>query len=432
MRVSLHPGQARAWESQKRFITILAGTQGGKTSYLPLWLHREMNIRGPGDYLASSATFPLLQLKFLPEMIRYFCSWLQWGTYQAGNSVIVSNSGCCEAEKTRIIIRSGSDPDNLESATIKGAILDEFGQSSVPLESWEAVQRRASIYQARICLGTTPYNLGWLKQQLYDRWVGGDPDYDVIQFSSIMNPMFPKDEYERMRRTLPTWKFRMFYDGEFTRPAGLIYGDYDESIHCIRPLTIPKSWPRHVGIDFGAVNTALLWIAERPMSAIEEVWPGNPGDYYVYRERHGGGLTAREYAREALDYHENVVTWRGGARSEDAQRLDWSLAGVPVEKPEIADLESGIDRGISLFREKRLYVMEHCNKLRSELGTYSRELDGAGEPTEQIENKASFHLLDCLRYGVSNLSVDSLPAYEAPPSPFSFAWAEARRKRRRW
>jgi hypothetical protein len=29
LRLHFHPGQWRAWKSQKRFIAVLAGTQGG-------------------------------------------------------------------------------------------------------------------------------------------------------------------------------------------------------------------------------------------------------------------------------------------------------------------------------------------------------------------------------------------------------------------
>lgn len=29
LRLSLHPGQAEAWQSERRFILMLAGTQGG-------------------------------------------------------------------------------------------------------------------------------------------------------------------------------------------------------------------------------------------------------------------------------------------------------------------------------------------------------------------------------------------------------------------
>jgi len=28
-RLTLHPGQAKAWDSDKRFVFMLAGTQGG-------------------------------------------------------------------------------------------------------------------------------------------------------------------------------------------------------------------------------------------------------------------------------------------------------------------------------------------------------------------------------------------------------------------
>lgn len=29
LRLHLHPGQQRAWDSDKRFVAVLAGTQGG-------------------------------------------------------------------------------------------------------------------------------------------------------------------------------------------------------------------------------------------------------------------------------------------------------------------------------------------------------------------------------------------------------------------
>ena len=37
------------------------------------------------------------------------------------------------------------------------------------VQSWEAVLRRLALYQGRVLGGTTLYNLGWLKQQIYDR-----------------------------------------------------------------------------------------------------------------------------------------------------------------------------------------------------------------------------------------------------------------------
>src|SRR5205814_10640183 len=97
----------------------------------------------------------------------------------------------------------------LESATAKAALLDEAGQDSFGVEDWEAVLRRLSLSQGRVFLGTTPYNLGWLKSEIYDRWTAGDTAYEVIQFASTQNPAFPPAEYERAKATMPAWRFAM-------------------------------------------------------------------------------------------------------------------------------------------------------------------------------------------------------------------------------
>lgn len=382
LRVSMHPGQLRAWNSDRRFVFIIAGAQSGKTSFGSTWLYREIQRCGPGDYLAVTATYDLFKLKLLPEMRHVFCNLLRWGEYQASDRVIESHD-----RSTRIILRSANAPGGLESATAKAAWIDECGQDEFTLQAWEAVQRRLSINQGRVLGTTTPYNLGWLKSQVFDRWKGGHPDYDVIQFASIQNPSFPRAEYERARSVLPSWKFEMFYNGNFSRPAGLIYADFDESVHLVRPFSIPLDWRRYVGIDFGAVNTALVWLAEEP----------GTGKYYAYREKLRGDLTGPQHAKEALEYKEPVRMWLGGAKSEDAQRRDWQLAGCPVMEPMITDVESGIDRVIGLFKQRRLFIFETLVHLRSELGTYSRELDDAGEPLERIADKQRFHCLDALR-----------------------------------
>jgi len=412
---NLHSGQWRAWNSEARFILMLAATQSGKTAFTPLWLHREIQRRGMGDYFCATANYDLFKLKLLPEMLRYFCELLRWGRYLATDRVIVNKEG-----DTRIILRSAESPGGLESATAKAAVLDEFGLPTVTVDAWEAIQRRLSIYQGRALIVTTPYTVGWLKQQIYDRWKAGDKEYDVIQFPSIANPTFPEEEYYRMMQILPDWKFQQFYNGQFVRPAGLIYGDYIDSYasqdkygrvvikdwtegvhgHLCKPFKIPESWPRLVGVDPGGVeHTALVWLAEDPETEC----------YYAYRESLGGGMAGSERAREALQYNEPVRLWMGGARSEQASRDTWGLAGVPLAAPVIFDLEAGIDRVIGLFRQRRLFVFDTMTGLRSELGTYSRELDAVGEPTEKIADKELFHRLDALRSICSVLSLDTMP-----------------------
>jgi hypothetical protein len=187
----------------------------------------------------------------------------------------------------------------------------------------------------------------------------------------------------------------MFYRGEFTRPAGLIYEDYDDETMAIEPFALPAEWPRYVGIDFGAVNTALIWIAEDV---------GRKA-YYIYRESLEGGMSTKEHVAKALAHAqaERVSGWYGGSKSETQQRMDWRAAGIQAKEPPVADVEAGIDRVIGLLKTKQFYVFKGCAGVRDELGTYARELDELGQTTEKIKDKEFFHRLDALRYVVAGM-----------------------------
>jgi len=411
-RLHLHRGQARAWQSDARFTFVFAGSQSGKTSFGPWWLHREVNRRGEGDYLAVTSSYDLFKLKMLPEIRRVFEHVLGIGRYWSGDKVIElinPTTGQFEANRAddpmwgRIILRSATASGGLESATAKAAWLDEVGQDEFTLEAWEAVLRRLSLSEGPVLGTTTLYNLGWLKNEVYDRWEKGDPNFRVIQFDSRANPAFPASEFERARDTLPEWKFNMMYRGLFARPAGLIYGDYldsHEGGHLVKPFDIPAAWPRYVGVDFGAVNTATLWIAEDAVRSA----------YYVYRESLQGGMTTKEHAAQAKAHArtERVVGWYGGGPSETQQRMDWSAEGVQIQQPPISDVEAQIDRVIGLFKQKRLFVFDNLRGLRDELGTYSRVLGDDGQPTEKIKNKERWHRLDSLRYLCSALATGGM------------------------
>lgn len=391
LRLALHAGQREAWNSDARFTFVIAGTQSGKTSFGPYYMLRGIERSGPGDYLAVTSTYDLFKLKMLPETKWVFLA-AGWA-WQASERVLAKG-------ESRVILRSAQSDGGLESATVKGAWLDECGQDEFRLEAWDAVQRRLSLNEGWVLGTTTPYNLGWLKTEVFDRWAAGDTDYRVVQFKSTQNPVFPLAEYERARRTLPAWKFEMFYNGQFTRPAGMIYGDFNADTDVIDDFPIPRAWPRIVGIDFGANNTALVWLA---YDQLKDVW-------IAYREQHGGTKTTAEHAGEALELakNENVIAWQGGAKSEVQQRLDWQAAGVDAREPVVFDVEAGIDRVIALIKTRRLKIFRSLRGLLDELGTYSRKLDTQGQPTEEIKDKEKFHRLDALRYGVQ--IIDSQPA----------------------
>lgn len=391
-----HRNQWRAWDSRKRIVAVIAGTQSGKTSFGPAWFFREMQQRGPGDYLVAAPTYPLLGLKTIPEYIRYFQTITQVARYVGSptKKLIITPQGQRMlfgkeySDETAVFFGHAQDPDSLESMTAKAAHADECGQKKFKLGSYEAIMRRLSINEGRLLITTTPYYLGWLKQKIHDPGLHGDPVIDLIRFRSIDNPAFPRAEWERAQRDLPGWKFDMFYRAIFTRPAGLIYDNFDEEKHVVDDFAIPPTWPRYMGQDYGGVNTAAVYLATNPEN----------GRFYLYREYWEGGRTAAQHAAAMLAGEPGLPTAYGGAFSEDQWRKEFQAVGLPVKRPLVSEVEVGIDRVYGLIAQDKLRVFRSCYRTRDQLAAYSRELDKAGEPTEKIEDKNSYHLLDALRY----------------------------------
>ncbi len=372
----------------------MAGSQSGKTSFTPLWLYKEIGLRGPGDYGFICPTFRLMEVKALPEFKNLFCGILQLGKH-AGYKFTFSREGARRLfgyepdVSTQVFFGHAQNPDSLESATYKAVVCDEAGQKAFKRDSWEAILRRLAIHTGRVLITTTPYsNQGWLRTEIYDRWLHGDKSIDFINFASSMNPAFPLAEFERARQMMPAWKFALFFEGKFERPPGLIYDCFDENKNKTARFDIPCHWPRYVGLDFGGVNTAAVFIAKDPVR----------GTLYAYREYKAGSRTAKEHAEILKAGEPSALTCVGGSKSEGQWRSEFIAAGLPVREPGVSEVEVGIDRVYGAFKRGELIVFDDLAGLLEELLTYSRELDDKGEPTEVIEAKETFHRLDALRY----------------------------------
>lgn len=389
LRFKYHQGQELIMSSKARFILALAGTQSGKTIIGPWWLFREICAHGRGDYMVVAPSYPLMQKKVLPEFLKLFKHRLQLGDYKASDRIFeLSARGQEILFGSQVFFGHAQDPDSLESATAKAAWLDEAGQKKFKFASWEAIIRRLSIHRGRVLITTTPYTLGWLKNEIHDK--ANQDNIDLIQFDSLKNPAFPIREYQERQETMPLWKFNMMYKGLFERPAGMIYDCFTIE-HKVKRFTIPSIWNRYIGADFGGVNTVIIKIAE----------DSNTGKLYIYETYKAGSKTAKEHVESISDGHKYVSY--GGSPSEDQWRNEFQAGGLYIQKPPIKDVEVGIDRVYSLFKQNRLFVFDDLSEMIDDLESYSRQLDDQNEPTEKIEDKEIFHHCDALRYIASYL-----------------------------
>jgi hypothetical protein len=339
------------------------------------------------------------------------------GHFVAGKNIFTfSDEGCMRVwghvpdDPPRVLFGHAGDPESLESATIKAAWLDECGQRGFRLASYEAILGRLSIHQGRVLLTSRPYDLGWMKQLLWDPWESAGrnhPLIDIINFRSIENPAFSREEYYRAKRELPPWKFLMAYDGLFTRPAGLIYTSFDEARHKIPRFAIPPEWPRFVGLDFVGVNTAAIFFAE------ERVGAKPTGRLIAYREYKAGERSAAEHVYHLMKGEPRIPTCAGGSKSEGQWRREFAaggtingvhVPGLPIHGPPQPDIEVGINRVFAAFALNKILIFDDLHGFLDELMSYSRELDATGEATEKIDDPHAWHWCDSARYLLSYLN----------------------------
>lgn len=410
LRLNLHKGQQKVWVSKARFPVLLAGTQFGKTCLQPDWLYREITEQGEGDYIVGSATFPLLGLKVLPEFQTLYCDLLKWGEYKddrMGNRIIqairvIAHGTVKVIDKSRIIFFSATNPESMESATAKAAVLDEAGQKQFRHATWEAVQRRLAINRGRCLFGTTLYSLGWLKTEVYDRAMAGDNDFEIIHGDSIDNPVFPPEEYYRQKSILPSWKFDMFYRGRYSRPVGLVFDCFNEVDDVIDRFEIPKNWLIYVGHDFGSANPAAMFYAQDP----------GTGQFYAFAEYlPGPGQSVYDHVQEFKKITEgyHVITRAGGNwTTEEEIRQAYTAQGWHIQKPKWKDPQKQYEIVYGMNKLHKIKVFRDLRHYLDQKTSFSYELDEKYQPTDKYDNETVMHLLAAERYIIGGFTPETV------------------------
>jgi len=427
-----HEAQHALWVASSKVVAFVAGTQSGKTVCAPWLTLREIKRKfkngQPNEHLVASPTFKLMDKKLLPEYKRILCEKLSLGEYIAGDVCIkLSDEGIYRitgqkpATGTSVLIWFGhaGNPDSLESATYMSAVLDEAGQDSFRAGSYEAVIRRLSINEGTCYILTTPYNRNWFFERIYRKGVvttfketdngfivvhdgagNSDTGITVITCPSIMNPEFPRSEWEFAKSTLADWQFEMMYMGKFTLPAGVIFDSFtDENI--VPRMPIPNHWPVFMGVDFGLINTAACMVAEE--------WErGEPtGRYFIFGtylpKDEAGKPIARTARQHIKEIHKMCPRKRpigyGGSHAESGWRESWAQAGLPLFEPTFNSLWPQINTIWTAFDQKVLLVFDDLSEMIEELRSMSRELDDDDVPIQdRIKDEKKYHRIAALRY----------------------------------
>lgn len=388
IEITLHKYQSKAFDSQKRFIALIAGTGGGKTYFGPVWLINEIMKKPNGKFLIVAPVYKMLERASLPSLLKTLKDGKIKHDFKKQEGKITLSSKINSINTTaEIFLASADRPDTLEGMHIDGAWLDEAGQ--MKYWAWIVIQARLGQRLGRALLTTTPYGMNWLYTEFWKRWRDGDKNYDVIQFTSIDNPYYPKEEFERAKTAMSKEVFEMRYMGQFRKMSGLIYADFNAN-HIIEPFEIPESWGRIAGIDFGWNNPFVFL----------EIAIDNDDNYYIISEYYQQQRTLQEHIKVIREITEGKSYDAIYCDPSGKQQIEDLKSNISLSFKEANnDVFSGIEYINTLIKTNRIKVFKTCKNFLDEIETYHWKEVRNGITKDEPE-KENDHAMDALRYAI--------------------------------
>lgn len=375
-----HKFQQEALQTTSRFTAIISGIQGGKTFTGVVWSRLQYDQNEEDDGMICAPTYKILQQSTLPKFFEINSDLKRF--YKKGDSIIE-----VPGRKGKIYIRSTENPNTLEGMTLGWCWADEAGQ--MKLDAWINIQGRLSIKKGKCFITTTPYYFNWLATDFYEQYKQNNPDYKVVQFTSVENPYFPKEEYERVKKTMDTKTFQRRYMGIFTKMEGLVYEDFQYTRHV---KVVPEKYDMVIaGIDWGFTAPAAI-----------EVIGFKDNVYWVIDEYYEDRKTTDELIEICLNLKGIHKINRFYADSAEPDRIEQfnrrGLYTLPANK----DIVWGINKVRQYLKEEKLLFGTKCKFLLDEIERYHYPESKENKPNETPE-KADDHAVDALRYALATV-----------------------------
>lgn len=237
---------------------------------------------------------------------------------------------------------------------------------------------------------------------VYDRiYLSTDPNVWYTQMEWKDNPYLPESEVARLISTMSTDDQQSRRFGRFSSESGIVYPDFDPTVHVIDTFTPPKEWYDNISIDPGLNN---------PLSA-HFYAVDHDGVIYVLREHYESGQGV-DYHAEKIKAIADELNWQRDKYGRLTALIDSAAEqkslngmksvaelfferGILVNTKVDKNLWSGIATVKDLFRARppKIYICRNCVNLIRELKSYRW---GEGDRPRKVDD----HALDELRYYV--------------------------------
>ena len=371
--------QSQFMQAPQKITALIGGTGCGKTFLLPIAIF----YKAVEYFNETGETMEIIVLAPTHKMLlRNPLKYIKQTFDELGIVYTLNKSEMTiRFDYGVIYLISGESYESMQGIHASLVVMDEAGLMAKPV--LDTALQRLAFHGGQLLILSTPYGSNhWLKTDVYDAWMEGDKDVFVVNPKSADNPFYPLSEIVRAKKMLPAWKFKMFFEAIFTRPAGLIF----EEITTIPRFQLPPNCIYFRGLDFGFNNpNAVVQLALDPNKNDTVYVVGewrksqtNIDDLEIVLKRGHGPIYADPAGKDALE-----TLKRRGQPMQVAKK----------------DVLAGISMLDAMFRGKKLLVFDDLYQLRDELSSYVWQVDKHEQLTDK-PTKANDHLIDALRYAI--------------------------------
>ena len=411
-----HDKQKDFIESKAKRKVIRAGRRGGKTIGISI-LSIEQFVAGK-RVLYTAPTYEQTDA-FWNEIKRVLAPAIESKVYTKNESMKTIE---VPGKTARIKAKTAWNADTMRGDTADLLIFDEWQLANE--DAWEVVgapmlldndgdavfiYTPPSLVSTGVTKAKDPRHAARMfkdAQASYEVAVkeGKPPRWQSFHFTSWDNPYISHDALEEITKDMSQSAYRqeiMAEDDEIN-PSHLIYNKFSWSSQKLPrgSVILGEKWPRFVGHDFGGANPAAIFFAQDPST----------GYFYAYHEYlPGGGRSTAQHVEEfkRITIGTQVVKRSGGSHQEDEVRQGYTAHGWPIIEPKINNVLAGIDKVRGLMELNKVFIFDNLVNLLSELAIYRWKLDNEGKPTDEIEQKSKYHLMDAMRYILSDFTPET-------------------------
>ncbi len=380
LNLELYPIQHDFVASPDRFTAMISGIGAGK-SYAGA-VKSLLNIKPKTLGLVVSPTYPMLRDATLRTFLE-ICK----------DVVTNFHKGEMRAEcigGAEVLFRSADDPNRLRGANIHWAWIDEA--SLCPAETREIVmgRLRAGGRAGPMWITSTPKGRNWLYK--------ASQEMTVFRANTDDNPYLSSEFVDSLKTTYTGAFARQELYGEFVTYEGLVYEEFDRSIH----LWKGGEWPPFVqviaGVDEGWTNPAVVLT----------IGVDNDGRVYVVEEFHKRRVLQADVVGAASDVY--------GRFGVSSFQVDPSAAGLIAEMQQAGlpafSANNAVMDGIQIVKSRlvkqgdgkpRLWIHPSCVNLLAEMESYCWREGRLGQRDEP--EKTNDHGPDALRYAMQVLNI---------------------------